>query len=163
MLCTHKTTILCQFGLFYHQLTTISPSILIHFWWELYQINKSHLFDSQANQSNQSSIQRELLIPSPEVIDLTLSDDEIQPDPVRSNQGTSTPTRATNPFRTSSSTPPTTGINRTRRILSVIQGTFAAIERAENYLPLQPFFNNTHFGQTLINCIHNQHSLGIPD
>ena len=52
-------------------------------------------------------------------------------------------TRATNHFRTSSSTPPTSGINRTRRILPVIQGTFAAIERAENYLPLQPFFNNT--------------------
>ena len=49
-------------------------------------------FDSQANQSNQSSIQRELLMPSPEVIDLTLSDDEIQPDPIRSDQGTSTPT-----------------------------------------------------------------------
>ena len=42
MLCTHKTTILCQFGLFCHQLTTISPPILNHFWWELYQINKSH-------------------------------------------------------------------------------------------------------------------------
>ena len=42
-------------------------------------------------------------------------------------------------------------------------GTFAAIKRAENYLPLQPFFNNTHFGQTLINCIHNQHRIGIPD
>ena len=98
-------------------------------------------------------------MPSPEVIDLTLSDDEIQPDPIQSDQGTSTPTRATNWFRTSSSTPPppppTSGINRTRRILPVIQGTFAAIERAENYLPLQPFFNNTHFGQTLINCIHN--------
>ena len=37
MLCTHKTTILCQFGLSCHQLTTISPSILNHFWWELYQ------------------------------------------------------------------------------------------------------------------------------
>ena len=37
VLCTHKTTILCQFGLFCHQLTTISPSILNHFWWELYQ------------------------------------------------------------------------------------------------------------------------------
>ena len=102
-------------------------------------------------------------MPSPEVIDLTLSDDKIQPDPIRSDQGTSTPTRATNRFRTSSSTPPTSGINRTRRILPVIQGTFAAIERAENYLPLQPFFNNTHFGQTLINCIHNQHRIGIPD
>ena len=33
----HKTTILCQFGLFCHQLTTISPSILSHFLWELYQ------------------------------------------------------------------------------------------------------------------------------
>ena len=67
-------------------------------------------------------------MPSPEVIDLTLSDDETQPDPIQSNQGTSTPTRATNHFRTSSSTPPTSGINRTRRILPVIQGTFAAIE-----------------------------------
>ena len=73
------------------------------------------------------------------------------------------PTQATNSFRTSSSTPPASGINRTRRLLPVIQGTFAAIERAENYLPLQPFFNNTYFGQTLINSIHNQHRLGIPD
>ena len=100
---------------------------------------------------------------SPEVIDLTPSDNEIQPDPVRSNQDTSTPTRATYRFRTSSSIPPTSGINRTWRILPVIQGTFAAIERAENYLPLQPFFSNTHFGQTLINGFHNQHRLGIPD
>ena len=67
-------------------------------------------------------------MPSPEVIDLTLSDDEIQPDPIRSDQGPPTPTQATNWFRTSSSTPPTSGINRTRRILLVIQGTFAAIE-----------------------------------
>ena len=102
-------------------------------------------------------------MPSPEVIDLTLSDDEIQPDPIRSDQGASAPTQATNWFRTSSSTPPTSGINRTRRILPVIQGTFAAIEQAENYLPLQPFFNNTPFGQTLIKCIHNQHRIGIPD
>ena len=103
-------------------------------------------------------------MPSPEVIDLTLSDDEIQPDPIQSDQGTSMPTRATNCFRASSSTPPpTSGINRTQRILPVIQGTFAVIERAEKYLPLQPFFNNTHFGQTLINCIHNQHRIGIPD
>ena len=102
-------------------------------------------------------------MPSPEVINLTLSDDEIQPDPIRSDQRTSTPTRATNWFRTSSSTPPTSSINRTQRILPVIQGPFAAIERAENYLPLQPFFNNIHFGQTLINCIHNQHRIGIPD
>ena len=86
-------------------------------------------------------------MPSPEVVDLTLSDDEIQPDPIRSDQGTSMPTRATNRFRTNPSTPPTSGINRTRRILPVIQGTFAAIERAENYFPLQPFFNNTHFGK----------------
>ena len=102
-------------------------------------------------------------MPSPEVINLTLCDDETQPDPVRSNQETSTPTRATNPFRTTFSSPPTSGINRTRQILPVIQGTLAAIEQAENYLPLQPFFNNTHFGQTLINCIHNQHRRGIPD
>ena len=102
-------------------------------------------------------------MPSPEVIDLTLSDDETEPDAVRSNQDTSTPTRATNRFRTSSSTSPMSSINRTRRILPVIQGTFAAIERAENYLPLQPFFKNTCFGQTLINCIHNHHRHGIPD
>ena len=85
-------------------------------------------FDSQATQSNQSSIQRELLMPSPEVINLSFSDDETQPDHVRSNQDTSTPTQATNLFRTSSSTPPTSGINRTRRVLPVIQGIFAAIE-----------------------------------
>ena len=102
-------------------------------------------------------------MPSPEVIDLTLSDNETQPDPIQSNQDTPTPTRATNHFRTSSLAPPTSGINRTWQILPVIQGAFAAIERAENYLPLQPFFNNTHFGQTLINCIHNQHRFGIPD
>ena len=102
-------------------------------------------------------------MPSPEVIDLTLSDNKILPDPIRSDQGPPTPTQATNRFRTSSAIPPTSGINRTRRILPVIQGTFAAIERAENYLPLQPFFNNTPFGQTLINCIHNQHRIGIPD
>ena len=64
-----------------------------------YQVSS---FASQANQSNQSSIQRELLMPSPEVIDLTLSDDETQPDPIQSDQGTSTPTRATNLFRRSS-------------------------------------------------------------
>ena len=120
-------------------------------------------FNSQANQSNQSSIQRELLMPSPEVINLTLSDDEIQPEPTRSIQDSSTPTQATTHIRTSSLSPPTSGINRTRRILPVIQGTFAAIERAENYLPLQPFFNNTPFGQTLINCIHNQHRIDIPN
>ena len=44
-------------------------------------------------------------MPSPEVIDLTLSDDEIQPDPIRSDQGPLTPTQATNRFRTSSTIP----------------------------------------------------------
>ena len=65
-------------------------------------------------------------MPSPEVIDLTLSDDETQPDPIRSNQDTSMPTRATNRSRTSSSTRPMSGINRTWWILPVIQ------------VPLQP-------------------------
>ena len=83
-------------------------------------------------------------MPSPEVIALTLSDDEIQPDPIRSDQGPPTPTQATNRFRTSSAIPLTSGINRTRRILPVIQVTFAAIERAENYLPLQPFYLDRH-------------------
>ena len=120
-------------------------------------------FNTQIYQSNQRSIQRELFMPSPEVINLTLSDDKTQPDPVRSNQDTSTPTRATNCFRTSSLTPPMSSISRTWRILPVLQGIFTAIEQAENYLPLQPFFNNTHFGQTLTNCIQNQHRRGIPD
>ena len=162
MLCTHKTTFSASLDYFVtssppylHQFSTISG-------WNCIRLTVSS-FDSQANQSNQSSIQRELLMPSPQVIDLTLSDDEIQPDPIRSDQGPPTPTQATNRFRTSSAIPLTSGINRTRRILPVIQGTFAAIERAENYLPLQPFFNNTPFGQTLINCIHNQHRIGIPD
>ena len=103
-----------------HQFSTISGGNCIRL--------TVSLLDSQANQSSQSSIQRELLMPSPEVIDLTLSDDEIQPDPIQSDQGTSTPTQATNQFRTSSSTPPTCRINRTRRILPVIQCTSAAIE-----------------------------------
>ena len=129
VLCTHKTTILCQFGLIIcHQFT--NP--FLHRFSSIFGGNCIRLtvssFDSQANQSNQSSIQRELLMPSPEVIDLTLSDDKIQPDPIRSDQGPSAPTQATNRFRTSSSTPPTLGINRTWRILPVIQGTFAAIE-----------------------------------
>ena len=38
----HKTTILCQFGLFCHQLTSISPSILNHFRWELYHAPVPH-------------------------------------------------------------------------------------------------------------------------
>ena len=37
-------------------------------------------------------------MPSPEVIDLTLSDDEIQPDPIRSDQGPPTHTQGTNRF-----------------------------------------------------------------
>ena len=162
MLCTHNTTTSASLDYchkltnpYLHQFSSISSGSCIRL--------TVSLFDSQANQSNQRSIQRELLMPSPEVINLTLSDDETQPDPVQSNQDTSMPTRATNHFRTSSLTPPMSGINRTWRILPVIQGTFAAIERAENYLPLQPFFNNTCFGQTLINCIHNQHRHGIPD
>ena len=60
------------------------------------------------------------------------------------------PTRATNHFRASSSTPPTSGINRTRRILPVIQGLFAAIKRAEKLSPTPTFlqqhslWTNTH-------------------
>ena len=67
-------------------------------------------------------------MPSPEVIDLTLSNNEIQPDPIQSDRGPSAPNQATNRFRTGSTIPLTSGINRTRRILPVIQGTFAAIE-----------------------------------
>ena len=84
-------------------------------------------------------------MPSPEVIDLTLSDDdEIQPDPIRSDQRTSTHTQTTNRFRTSSSSIPTSGINRTRRILPVIQGTFAAIETSGKLSPTPTFFTFKH-------------------
>ena len=108
----------------HHHISTNSQPFLVGIVSD-YQVSS---FDSQANQLNQSSIQRELLMPSPEVINLTLSDDETQPDLIQSNQDSSTPTRATNRFRTSSLTPPMSGINRTWRILPVIQGTFAVIE-----------------------------------
>ena len=105
MLCTHNTTTSASLDYchkltnpYLHQFSSISSGNCI-------RLTVSS-FNSQANQSNQCSIQRELLMPSPEVIDLTLADDETQPDPVRSNQDSSMPTRATNHFRTSSLTPP---------------------------------------------------------
>ena len=103
-------------------------------------------------------------MPSPSVIDLTLSNDnETQPDPIQSDQRNLYAYPSNKSVQNKFLNAPTSGMNRTRRILPVIQGTFAAIERAENYLPLPPFFNNTHFGQTLINCIHNQNRIGIPE
>ena len=74
MLCTHKTTILCQFGhIICHQFTNpFLNQFSSIFGGNCIRLTVSS-FDSQANQSNQSSIQRELLMPSPEVIDLTLS------------------------------------------------------------------------------------------
>ena len=59
MLCTHKTTILCQFGLFCHKLTTISPSILNHFSWELYQhtIHSSGQIEWFKNSVDDRSVQ----------------------------------------------------------------------------------------------------------
>ena len=90
MLCTHNTTTSASLDYchkltnpYLHQFSSISGGNCIRL--------TISLFDSQANQSNQRSIQREPLMPSPEVIDLTLSDDETQPDPIRSNQDTSTP------------------------------------------------------------------------
>ena len=81
-------------------------------------------------------------MPSPEVIDLTLSDGEIQPDPIGSDQGPSTHIQATNRFRTSSSTPPTSGINRTRRILQ----SFKVLLQPSNELKLSstPTFLQQH-------------------
>ena len=35
--CVRTRQHLCQFGLFCHNFTTVSPPILNHFWWELYQ------------------------------------------------------------------------------------------------------------------------------
>ena len=34
--CVRTRQHLCQFGLFRHNFTTVSPPILNHFWWELY-------------------------------------------------------------------------------------------------------------------------------
>ena len=52
----HKTTILCQFGLFCHQLPTISPPILNHFWWELYQTMTTFQLTSQQLMSQQCKL-----------------------------------------------------------------------------------------------------------
>ena len=101
-------------------------------------------------------------MPSPEVIDLTLSDDEIQPDPIRSDQGPPTPTQATNRFRTSSSTPPTSGINRTRRILPGIQGTFAAIERDDGTGTILRHFRGSVSGSPAENR-PNTSTAGFPE
>ena len=56
VLCTHKTTILCQFGLFCHQLTTISPPILNHFWWELYHDDNTSLAGVQGNNASLAEV-----------------------------------------------------------------------------------------------------------
>ena len=90
VLCMHNTTTSANLdychkltNTYLHQFSSISGGNCI-------RLTVSS-FDSQGNQSNQRSIQRELLMPSSEVIDLTLSDDKTQPDLVRSNQDTSTP------------------------------------------------------------------------
>ena len=98
MLCTHKTA--SSASLVLEICPPFNNSYLTQFS-SIFDGNHIRLtvssFDSQANQSNQSSHQRELLMPSPQVIDLTLSDDnEIQPDPIRSDQRTPTHTQATN-------------------------------------------------------------------
>ena len=86
----HKTTILCQFGLFVTSLPTCistnSHPILVG----SVSDQQVSLFDFQANQSNQSSILRELLMPSQEVINLTLSDDKTKMIP---SDRTNTPLR----------------------------------------------------------------------
>ena len=97
-------------------------------------------------------------MPSPEVIDLTLSDDIIQPDPIRSDQGTSTPTRATNWFRTSSSTPPT---HPALTELKEFFQSFKVLLQPSN--ELKSISHSNLSSTTLINCIHNQHRIGIPD
>ena len=40
--CVRTRQRLCQFGLFRHNFTTISPPILNHFWWELYHLDPSY-------------------------------------------------------------------------------------------------------------------------
>ena len=50
--CVRTRQHLCQFGLFRHNFTTVSPPILNHFWWELYHLTsagasfRNHLADS---------------------------------------------------------------------------------------------------------------------
>ena len=84
MLCMHNTTTSASLDYchkltnpYLHQFSSIPGGNCIRL--------TDSLFDSQANQSIQCSIQPELLMPSPEVIDLALSVNETQPDPVRSN------------------------------------------------------------------------------
>ena len=105
-------------------------------------------------------------MPSPEVIDLTLSDDdEIQPDPIRFdqiNEHLHTPKQqiGSEQVLQASLCPASTELREFSQSFKVPS---QPSNEQKNYLPLQPFFNNTHFGQTLINCIHNQHRFGIPD
>ena len=59
MWCTHKTTILCQFGLLSPAYLPVSQSILNHFWWELYQfgflIPKDYKYALQMDEQNCNS------------------------------------------------------------------------------------------------------------
>ena len=43
--CVRTRQHLCQFGLFRHNFTTVSPPILNHFWWELYHAEGGASFE----------------------------------------------------------------------------------------------------------------------
>ena len=53
--CVRTRQHLCQFGLFRHNFTTVSPPILNHFWWELYQ------FSTKQKINTRSSTEAELV------------------------------------------------------------------------------------------------------
>ena len=44
--CVRTRQHLCQFGLFRHNFTTVSPPILNHFWWELYHLRCVKITDN---------------------------------------------------------------------------------------------------------------------
>ena len=72
----------------YHHISINSRPFLVG----IVQINKSHCSTPKLTSQIKALFNE---MPSPEVIDLTLSDNEIQPDPIRSDQGNSTPTLQT--------------------------------------------------------------------
>ena len=78
----HKTTILCQFGFLSPAYQPISPSILNHFWWELYQelvkdfegdarsiLSKLHHYHTQSNVA-----QHEVVTLTTYIANLSLTD-----------------------------------------------------------------------------------------
>ena len=65
--CVRTRQHLCQFGLFRHNFTTVSPPILNHFWWELYHGDIRRVVETRARPTmsapNRAAIAAQLGIP----------------------------------------------------------------------------------------------------